>query len=698
MKAMFGTRHPPVQRKASRTSSARSYTSSESSDNLRQKAHQVETMLGSLGPMLGPAPAKAKVNQVKGMLDELGPQRHRSPSGHSPASPWNAPRRVAAKVDPDEEFVSFTRSSSPPMDIGIPIPLHDDRRQLLDAVGFPTHLMPPPMHHAAASMDRHQHPTRLTRKASAEPVAGRFAPRPDLNTSAAQLVYEHARSRSKSVGAHSHPTPPDRHAPPVPFVPSRPPREEAKELSFFENDWTDDPFARLSPAHVLPPPPPPAEVPRYLDTAPTSPVKRPTLASKKSMPNLEGVWQEFLVEASGNTSEDVGIVPSPPKAPYSETSGPKRGHPAALARSISANAVDVAAPYETRGTPVARRAHSHQALALRAHAKAPRHSSSTTDLSDSASSHASSGRWRSGSQSTSTSRISGSTCPTPPADDYPRSVSVLDALDHLTAVEEEFHLAAFPPDEHANPTPDFPTLALSIPTQKSPPVVANAARRQPSAERLLPPIITNVALRTPLATPPLESALSQGSSRSEESQMASPFTPQSSRLGRGFISAPSPSAPPANFYRPTHTLPRATHPPHGPLPQPPDLDMPARSEHSLVVRVRPRSPRSNQPSRAEAASSARSNSPDTFPSHSSRKPSPGSEDGTTEHPSGSPLSPTMQALISADLHKSGSLSKIRRQQRRETPSPTSLTPEELDDRSSTPLGSNDHIVQWGYAV
>jgi hypothetical protein len=58
----------------------------------------------------------------------------------------------------------------------------------------------------------------------------------------------------------------------------------------------------------------------------------------------------------------------------------------------------------------------------------------------------------------------------------------------------------------------------------------------------------------------------------------------------------------------------------------------------------------------------------------------------------------MQALISADLHKSGSLSKIRRQQRRETPSPTSLTPEELDDRSSTPLGSNDHIVQWGYAV
>jgi hypothetical protein len=35
-------------------------------------------------------------------------------------------------------------------------------------------------------------------------------------------------------------------------------------------------------------------------------------------------------------------------------------------------------------------------------------------------------------------------------DDFPISVSVLNALNHLAAVEEEFHLAAFLPDEHCH--------------------------------------------------------------------------------------------------------------------------------------------------------------------------------------------------------------------------------------------------------
>ncbi|EIN10730.1 hypothetical protein PUNSTDRAFT_132804 [Punctularia strigosozonata HHB-11173 SS5] len=688
MRAMFGTRSATVKRKESRgssgPSSGRSYSSSDTSDNQRQKAQQVEAMLSSLGPMLGPAPSKPRATPKKthgNSSDRTPAPRH---ADLASAAPWNAPRRILSQVDSDEEFVSFTRPSPPPSALGLSTSHHTGHPYPFSSRGTVASVhSPEPVQRTTHNT---YHPPTLgpVRKANAI-VQPDHTPR--RNGASAQTIHEQPhRSRSKSLGAHTRSPPTIQHKPPLPPAPARTIREPTRELSFFESDWGgDDPFARLPPPSHVPPSFPPDLLDHQATVSALS-VKKSTIPNKQSMPNLEGIWQRFLVEADEEDTQDSSLPDSASGAPL-------------LGRSMSANAVDAAGSAMPRPVSVARRTQSHQALALRARTQTPRYPiyhSSASDLRYNSGRH--NETW---SDSGSYSRIS-RTPPMPTGTDEHRSSALLDAFSHLEAVQEEFRLsaAATAPDSPAAAPSGFPTPPLSLPRQRPPPWDKNAELPQLSTEKLLPPIVTDVTRGIPLATPPLESALSWASSRSEDSQAFSPFTPQSSRPFHTAVSSPSASAPPVNFCRPVHMLPRATSPPHGPLPRPPDLFIPARTELQLTP------PRSK--SSREDASSSHGGADADFPSFApdtiasppvSRTPSPEPDAENVlfipeRSPGSSPLSPDLQAFIKADLHKSGALSRMRRQQRQEFLSSTTTI--EVN-RCPTP-NSTEGDVQWGYAV
>lgn len=371
------SQYDPSQYASSQYGRARSRAaSSVSSDNGRQKAEQVQTVLASLGPMLGPAPPRAS---IKSESTRSGPgegyRRPRQDSrSHLPPAPWDRGHsgKVVAKVDPDEEFCSFPRIGSPSLRHS---PNHesDYHRSYTTSptVSRAKDVQPPPM--SSPNVLRKDPARSIPRMGSVEMLSSRGIHPPENHLAPSHSPtspHEAAsgtRFRSKSVGAaQQRARQAIEHVPavpaPSPLAPSprasprspRPPRpaRSPSNLSalFSEGGWTDDdPFARL--------PPDSAAIQQRVEspessgsTSPISPINS-SMKGKKSMSNMEGARKKFLV-----TEEDLETTdPSWPANRLNSqgSSAESRTHgahaPWPLGRSLSADASGILGTTGTAG-------------------------------------------------------------------------------------------------------------------------------------------------------------------------------------------------------------------------------------------------------------------------------------------------------------------------------------------------------------